>query len=138
MERSKLKHTQEQRALYLEMIDQVSEKWMRVFKGMVENEEEKLHTHYWHLFTEIWRSKKPIKTKDALTLMKTVKSPQTAMKYLNAAVEAKLLEKNTSEQDSRVQNIGLSATMKSRMDVFFDAVIDELRETALAVDGKRK
>lgn len=120
-----LKYNTEQRQEYLNMIDRVGGHWLGVFGG----NEVFYSAQYWDLFTNIWRSDKPVTKTEALKCMTGIKSPHTASKYLETAIREGLLVEEDNPADKRSRFISLSPAMAQRLDRFFDRAISELRKS---------
>ena len=120
-----LKYNAEQRREYLEMIDRIGARWLDVFDG----KETFYSAQYWDLFTRIWRSERPVTKTEALRCMTGIKSAHTAGKYLDSAIGEGLLVEHENPDDKRSRYIALSPQMKTRLDLFFDRAVSEVRLT---------
>ncbi len=120
-----LKYNTDQRREYLEMIDRIGGRWLGVFDG----NELFYSAQYWDLFTQVWRSERPVTKTEALRCMTGIKSAHTAGKYLETALAEGLLVELDNPDDKRSRFIALSPEMKARLDVFFDRAVSEVRTT---------
>ncbi len=120
-----LKYNNDQHREYLIMIDSISANWLGVFDG----NDVFYSAQYWDLFTNIWRSDKPVTKTEALKCMTGIKSPHTASKYLETAIREGLLVEEDNPADKRSRFISLSPAMAQRLDRFFDRAISELRKS---------
>ncbi|MEM7224235.1 MAG: hypothetical protein AAF495_14730 [Pseudomonadota bacterium] len=120
-----LKYNSDQRREYLEMIDRIGGRWLGVFDG----KELFYSAQYWDLFTRIWRSDRSVTKTEALRCMTGIKSAHTAGKYLETALKEGLLVEQDNPDDKRSRFIALSPEMQSRLDVFFDRAVSEVRRT---------
>jgi hypothetical protein len=119
----KLKYTDDQRKEYLNMIDNVGQNWLQVFKG----DPEFYSAAYWDLLTRIWKSNRPVRKTDALKFMIGIKSAQTAGKYLETAIENDFIREEENPKDARSKLVTLSPEMRERLDAFFDLAVGEVR-----------
>ncbi len=127
-----LQYTDAQRREYLHMLDNVGQHWLKVF----DNDTEWYLTVYWDLFTKIWKSERPVRRTDALKFLTSVKSPATAGKYIDEALQQGFLRETSNPQDARSKLLELSPDMRARLDAFFDEVVSEVRHTYAAIDRK--
>jgi hypothetical protein len=125
-----LKYNDAQHRVYLTMMDSVAANWLGVFGG----NDLFYSAQYWDLFTNIWRSEKPVTKTEALKCMTGIKSAHTAGKYLETAIREGLLIEAENSADKRSRFISLSPTMQQRLDVFFDRAISELRRSNRTID----
>ena len=125
-----LTYTKRQREEYLNMSDRIGMRWVGVFRG----DTEFYSAAYWDLFKGLWRAGEPVRKTDALAFMSAVKSAHTAGKYVDTALERGLLVETPNPRDARSKLIGLSDEMRSRLDVFFDAAVGEIRRTGQTID----
>jgi len=126
-----LKYTSQQRQEYLKMTERNGLNWVEVFQGNVEF----YSAPYWDLLTGIWKYDSPIRKTDATKLMKSIKSAQTAGKYVESAIQHGFLHEVDNPKDARSKLLELSSDMKVRLDVFFDKAVDELRNASRNVDA---
>ena len=83
--------------------------------------------HYSDLFTELWlRDGQPVPRTEAYTYMRNV-SPQTAIKYLNRAIEEGYLTEVENPRDGRSRLLGMSPKLRERMDALVDEMIEAFR-----------
>jgi hypothetical protein len=71
-----------------------------------------------------------VRKTDALGTMKGVRSPHTAGKYVEAAIEHGLIVQSDNPSDARSKLLTLSPEMQSRLDAFFDRALKELEQAA--------
>ncbi len=128
-------YTDAQRREYLLMIDRVGAAWLGVFG----DDTEFYSANYWDLLTRLWRAGQPVRKTDALGFLTAVKSPHTAGKYLERAIERGFVVETDNPADARSRLVALSADMRARLDGFFDTAVDEIGVThgnlANMVDG---
>ena len=117
-----LKYSEEQRKEYLKMIDRNGQNWLQVFQGNPEF----YSAAYWDLLTAIWKQNKPVRKTDALKMMVAIKSPQTAAKYVETALQHKFLIEKDNPIDARSKLVALSPEMRQRLDIFFDKAVAEV------------
>ena len=110
---------------YLTMIDQVGRNWLEVFQGNTDF----YSAVYWDLLTGIWRRDGPVRKTDALGFMTSVKSPQTAGRYVEDAIRQGILQEKDNPRDARSKLLSLTPEMKDRLDAFFDKAVGEVRST---------
>ncbi len=117
---------------YLIMIDRVGRNWLEVFQGNTDF----YSAVYWDLLTGIWRRDGPVRKTDALGFMTSVKSPQTAGRHVEEAIEQGILQEQDNPRDARSKLLSLTPVMKDRLDAFFDKAVGEVRGTAQLLDIK--
>lgn len=115
---------------YLNMMDRVGGKWLEVFQGNTDF----YSAVYWDLLTTIWRRAEPVRKTDALGFMTSVKSPQTAGRYIEEAISQGILLERDNPRDARSKLLTLSPEMTGRMDAFFDQAVGEVRTTGRGMD----
>lgn len=118
-----------QRREYLNMLDNVAQRWLRLF----DDNTEFYSAIYWDLLTRLWKENKPVRRTDALRFMTSIKSAATAGKYIDEAIQQGLLCESTNPQDARSKLLTLSPDMRDRLDAFFDEAIDEVRQANLMI-----
>ena len=118
-------YTDAQRREYLLMIDRVGAAWLGVFG----DDTEFYSANYWDLLTRLWRAGQPVRKTDALGFLTAVKSPHTAGKYLERAIERGFVVETDNPADARSRLVALSADMRARLDGFFDTAVDEIGAT---------
>ena len=126
----KLKYTGEQRKEYLNLIDNVGQNWLQVFKG----DPEFYSSAYWDLLTRLWKSDRPVRKTDALKFMIGIKSAQTAGKYLETAIEHDFIREEENSKDARSKLVSLSPEMRDRLDELFDRAVGEVRATNQVIE----
>ena len=126
-----LTYNNDQHMQYLMLTDGIGADWVNVFDG----DTDFYNAAYWDLLTRIWRSPETVRKTDALGFMTGIKSAQTAGKYIDVAIEKGLIVERDNPEDKRSKLIELSPDMRTRLDVFFDRTIGELRKTARRVDA---
>ena len=125
-------HSPEQHREYILMSRKTGAHWLDVFTG----NNEFYSTHYWELLTELWFHNKPVMVSDALRYMKSIKSPFTARKYLQKAIDGSLIVERKNPSDERSVLVELTPEIRKKLDAFFDKAIDRLLETADALKVK--
>ncbi len=121
-----LKYNDKQRKEYLNMIDKIGRNWLDVFR----DNEEFYSAEYWDLLTKIWRRRGSVKRAEALKFMTSVKSVQTAGKYIDKALQEEVLIKSKESEDKRDKRstfLELSEEIRKRMDLFFDNAVTEIK-----------
>lgn len=84
--------------------------------------------HYSNLFTEMWlRDGKPVPRTEAYGYMHSL-SAQTAMKYLNRALEEGYLQEVENPDDRRSRLVVMSPKLKQRLDTLIDYALTEFRK----------
>jgi len=84
--------------------------------------------HYSSLFTEMWlRDGRPVPRTEAYGFMQSL-SPQTAMKYLNRALQEGYLLEVENPDDRRSRLIAMSPKLKARLDALIDYALAEFRK----------
>lgn len=118
------------------MADRIGAAWLEVF----EDDTELYSAVYWDLLIGIWRSERPVRKTDALRLMKSVKSPHTAGKYLESAVRKGILVEADNPEDARSRLVRLSPRIRARLDAFFDKALGEIRQASRTIEqlGSRR
>ena len=127
-----LTYTDDQRRGYLEFIDRIGVKWVDVFEG----DTEFYSAAYWDLFTHMWRNPSPIRKTDAGRTITGVKSPLTAAKYIDTALQRGLIVEKDNPEDARSKLLALSPPMRAQLDAFFDDAVHELRNAAKDVEKR--
>ncbi len=128
----KCTHNPDQHREYILMSRKVGTDWLNVFAGNTDF----YSTYYWELLTEMWFHNKPVMVSDALRYMKSIKSPFTARKYLQKAIEGGLVAERKNPSDERSVLVELTPDLRKQMDTFFDKAICKLLETAEALKSK--
>ena len=126
-----LKYNSQQRQEYLKMTERNGRNWIEVFQGNVEF----YSAPYWDLLTGIWKCDGPVRKTDATKLMKSIKSAQTAGKYVESAIQHEFLNEVDNPKDARSKLLALSSDRKLRLDKFFDKAVDELRNAGSRVES---
>jgi hypothetical protein len=127
-----LQYNDAQRREYLHMIDNVGQRWLKVF----DNDTGFYSAVYWDLLTRIWKAERPVRRTDALKFLTSVKSPATAGKYIDGALQQGLLRETSNPQDARSKLLELSPNMRARLDAFFDEAVSEVRHAYAAIGRK--
>jgi hypothetical protein len=127
-----LKYNCTQRREYLNMLDSVAQRWLKLF----DDNTEFYSAVYWDLLTQLWKENKPIRRTDALRFMKSVKSATTAGKYIDEAIQQGFLHENLNPQDARSKLVTLSPDMREHLDAFFDEAVDEVRQAGEIIRQK--
>jgi inosine-uridine nucleoside N-ribohydrolase len=126
-----LKYNAKQRQEYLKMTERNGLYWVEVFKGNVEF----YSAPYWDLLTGIWKCDGSVRKTDASKMMVSIKSAQTAGKYVEAAIKHGFIHEVDNPKDARSKLLALSSDMKTRLDEFFDKAVDELRKASRTVES---
>lgn len=124
-----LKYNTDQRREYLNMTDRIGANWVTVFDGNTDF----YSAAYWDLLTNIWRNDDPVRKTDALRFMTGIKSPHTAGKYIETAIQEGILVETDNPHDARSKLLSLSVAMRAKLDVFFDTALDEIHAAANSV-----
>ncbi len=132
MVEDKLNYTEDQRREYLNMTDRVGRNWLEVFEG----DADFYSAAYWDLLTGIWKQGGETRKTDATRMMQGIKSAQTASKYLETAIEHRFLLEKENPKDARSRLVALTAEMKSKLDLFFDKAVTELKVASERVKAK--
>lgn len=127
-----MKYNDDQRREYLIMTDKIGMGWVEIFEGNTEF----YSAAYWDLLTGMWRQKDPVRKTDALGFMKAIKSAHTAGKYVESALSYKLLVEMDNPIDARSKLLTLSEDMRTKLDVFFDNAVNEVRKANQSIDIK--
>ena len=90
---------------------------------------------YWDLFTNMWRSRTPVRKTDALKFMTSIKSAHTAGKYLDVALKHGMLLEQENPADARSKLLTLSEDLRRKLDAFFDLVIGQMQKTSKQIDN---
>jgi hypothetical protein len=91
-------------------------------------EDEFLDRHYRDLFAQMWvRQDLPMSRSDAYLCMKSL-SAQTAMKYVNRAVERGYLQEVENPDDRRSRLLVITPLLMSRVGTLLDYALDEFRK----------
>ncbi len=127
-----MKYNRDQHGEYLRMMDRIGDNWIRMFEG---------DTHfysavYWDLLTYLWAEGGGARKTDALRSMKSVKSAHTAGKYVEAAIRKGILKERENPEDARSKLLVLAPRTQSRLDLFFDAAVGELRRSLESIRRK--
>lgn len=125
-----LTYTDDQRRIYLEFTDRIGMKWVDVFEG----DTDFYNAAYWDLLTHLWRNPEPIRKTDAGRAITGVKSPLTAGKYIDTALERGMIVEKDNPEDARSKLLTLSPPMRSQLDTFFDDAVHELRNAAKGLE----
>jgi hypothetical protein len=127
-----LPYNDEQRREYLNMIDIIGQRWLRIF----DQNTEFYSVMYWDLLTRIWKDDRPVRRTDALRFMISVKSAATAGKYINEAIRHGLLHEYPNPQDARSKLLELSPDLRARLDAFFDHAVHAVRQANREISEK--
>lgn len=123
-----LKYSNQQRREYINFTRKMGMQWIDVFQGNTEF----YSADFWDLLTEMWYIDKPVMVSDALRSMKSIKSPFTARKYLQKVIDGGFVIETKNPNDERSTLVELSPEFKADLDLFFDNVLDDLKETVSA------
>jgi hypothetical protein len=126
-----LKYNAKQRQEFLKMTERNGQNWVEVFRGNVEF----YSAPYWDLLTGIWKCDGPVRKTDASKMMVSIKSAQTAGKYVEAAIKHGFIHEVDNPKDARSKLLALSSDMKVRLDEYFDKAVDELRKASRTVES---
>ena len=103
--------SRDQQVRYLDMTLRFGIAWLEVFQ----DDTDFYSAAYWDLFTNLWRSEKPVRKTDAMGFMKGVKSAHTAGKYVDTAIDKSLLEESDNPEDARSKLIALTPEMRYQL-----------------------
>jgi hypothetical protein len=117
-----MKYTSEQHKKYLAMTRQTGIKWLDVF----EDNTDYYATYYWDLLTEMWYKGKPVMVSEAIKYMRSIKSPFTARKYLQKAIDGGIIVESKNPADDRSTLVELNPKISAKLDEFFDYTLTEL------------
>ena len=121
-----MKYNAAQHREFIKLSRKTGADWVEVFEGNTEY----YATYYWDLLTEMWFVNRPMMVSDALKSMRSVKSPFTARKHLQKAIDGGILIERKNPDDERSVLVELSTAMRSKLDKYFDGVITALVELA--------
>jgi hypothetical protein len=127
-----LTYTDNQRRVYLEFTDRIGRGWVEVFEG----DTDFYDAAFWDLFTHLWRNPKPVRKTDAGRAITGVKSPLTAAKYIDTALNRGMIIEKENPEDARSKLLALSPPMRAQMDAFFDDAVHELRAAAKDLENR--
>ena len=127
-------YNDEQRRAYLTMTDNILQHWLRLF----DHNTDFYSAVYWDLFTRIWKAGGPVRRTDALRFMFSVKSAETAGKYINEAMRQGFLHEYPNPQDARSKLLELSADFRARLDTYFDNAVSAVREASQGITQKER
>ena len=121
-----MKYTAEQQREFIKLSRKTGASWIDVFQGNTDY----YATYYWDLLTEMWFVNKPIMVSDALKSMRSVKSPFTARKHLQKAIDGKIVIERKNPDDERSMLVELAPNLRANLDKYFDGVIGSMIELA--------
>ena len=124
-----MKYTGQQQREFIKLTRKTGAEWVEVFQGNTDY----YASYYWDLLTEMWNVNKPVMVSEALKSMRSVKSPFTARKHLQKAINGGIIIERKNPDDERSVLVELSAEMRSKLDKHFDRVIDYMVELATSV-----
>lgn len=127
-----LTYTDSQRRVYLEFTDRIGKGWVEVFEG----DTDFYNAAFWDLFTHLWRNPEPVRKTDAGRAITGVKSPLTAAKYIDTALDRGMIIEKENPEDARSKLLALSPPMRAQMDAFFDDAVHELRAAAKDLENR--
>ena len=128
-----MKYNAAQQREFIKLTRKTGAEWVEVFQGNTDY----YATYYWDLLTEMWYVNKPIMVSEALKSMRSVKSPFTARKHLQKAINGGIIMERKNPDDERSVLVELSAEMRSKLDKHFDRVIEYLAEMAEALKANK-
>lgn len=128
------KFTNEAHRRYLNLLGELGGRWLEIFGG----DTDFYSAHYWDLLTTMWEQDAPIRKTDAIAYMKSVRSAHTAGKYLDAAIEAGIIEEFGNPKDARSRLLSLSDDMRGRIDEMMDDAVDRLCASAAEFSSLRR
>ena len=106
----KCTHTPDQHREYIIMSRKVATAWLDVFSGNTDF----FSTYYWELLNEMWFTNKPVMVSDALRYMKSIKSPFTARKYLQKAIDGGLIAERKNPADERSVLVEITPDLRKK------------------------
>ena len=127
-----LMYSDDQRRGYLEFIDRIGANWVKAFEG----DTEFYDAAFWDLLTHLWRNPFPVRKTDAGRAITGVKSPLTAAKYIDRALQRGLIVEKENPDDARSKLLALSPPMRAQLDAFFDDAVHELRKAATEIEKR--
>jgi len=125
-------YSDSQRRLYLDFLDGLGQRWLEIFEGNTEF----YSAPYWDLLKEVWSHAAPVRKTDALSFMTGIKSPHTAGKYIDAAIEYGFLVETENPADARSKLISLSPAMRAKLDAYFDDAVAALCRSAKDIESE--
>lgn len=127
----KLTFSNDQHRAYMDFTDIILREWIEVFEG----DTEFYDAAYWDLFTNMWRTRTPVRKTDALKFMTSIKSAHTAGKYLDMALKHGMILEQENPADARSKLLTLSEDLRQQLDAFFDLVIGQMQKTCKQIDS---
>jgi hypothetical protein len=121
-----MKYNAQQQREFIKMSRKTGAEWLAVFEGNTDY----YASYYWDLLTELWYADKPMMVSDALKSMRSVKSPFTARKHLQKAIDGKIIIEGKNPNDERSVLVELAPNMRKKLDEYFDSVIGHLLQVA--------
>lgn len=110
------------RARFVQALRALDRTWFEVF-----DDGDFFDLHYSNLFTEMWlREGRPVTRTEAYGFLRAM-SLQTAMKYLNRALEAGYLEEVDNPGDRRSRLVMMSPKLKERLERLIDTALGEFQ-----------
>lgn len=124
-----MKYTATQHREFIKLSRKTGAEWVDVFEGNTEY----YASYYWDLLSEMWFINKPMMVSDALKSMRSVKSPFTARKHLQKAIDGGIVIERKNPDDERSVLVELSPPMRAKLDKYFDGVITYMIELAESI-----
>lgn len=121
-----MKYNPQQQREFIHLSRKTGAEWLGVFEGNTDY----YATYYWDLLTEMWYLNKPIMVSDALKTMRSVKSPFTARKHLQKAIDGGFVLERENPNDERSMLVERAPNMRQKLDKYFDNVISHVVDMA--------
>lgn len=128
----KMKFTQSQHREYVSLMQKNAQEWLQVFEGNTEF----YSADYWDLLSGLWYAVKPIMVSEALKMMRNIKSPYTARKYLQFLIDKKLVMETKNPDDDRSMLVSLAPEMQIKLDKYFDITTQNLLDTGKKISKR--
>jgi hypothetical protein len=121
-----MKFTPQQQREFIKLTRKTGAEWVDVFQGNTDY----YATYYWDLLREMWFVNKPMMVSEALKSMQSVKSPFTARKHLQKAINGGLIIERKNPDDERSVLVELSPDLRAKLDKHFDRVLEYIVDLA--------
>lgn len=121
-----MKYTPQQHREFIKLTRKTGADWLDIFEGNTDY----YASYYWDLLTEMWNVNKPMMVSDALKSMRSVKSPFTARKHLQKAIDGGIIMERKNPDDERSVLVELSESMRKKLDGHFERTIHYMVDLA--------